>query len=258
MKKMIVSVLLVMGGCVFCFAQTAEEIIAKTRTKTSVNSVGTRSKIEIQKSGKILSVLLIDQYSSKDKNGLQRTLIEFKEPAVAKGIRFLTIEQKNGTADQRIYLPKLGKVQRIAAESSGDEAFMGTDFSYNDVSFLDRDTALDTYQMLREENYDGKACYVIEALPKDKNYTYSKMILWIEKTGNLFLKGEFYSKDGTLKKVMELSNYKNVNGITTPHTTKLTTVKSDTATIINLEKIQYGMNIPDGVFTNKYLETGKR
>ena len=112
--------------------------------------------------------------------------------------------------------------------------------------------------MLREENYDGKACYVIEALPKDKNYTYSKMILWIEKTGNLFLKGEFYSKDGTLKKVMELSNYKNVNGITTPHTTKLTTVKSDTATIINLEKIQYGMNIPDGVFTNKYLETGKR
>lgn len=258
MKKTIFSILLITGCWVWGFAQNAEEIVAKTRAKTSVNSVGTRSRIEIQKSGKALSALLIDQYSAKDKSGLQRTLIEFKEPANAKGIRFLMLEQKNGSMDQRIYLPKLGKVQRVSAESQGDEAFMGTDFSYNDISFLDRDVKLDSYRIIREENYNEKNCYVIEAVPKDKNYAYSKTVLWIEKDSNIFFKGEFYGKDGNLKKIMELSNYKTSGGIITPYTTKLTTVKPDTATIINLEKIQYGMNIPDGVFTTKYLETGKR
>ena len=257
MKKLIFGIYFIMLG-LFVFAQTADEIMEKTKQKISFKSMGTRSKIEIQKGGKTLTALLIDQYSSKDSNGLQRTLIEFKEPANAKGIRFLITEQKNGSVSQRGYLPKLGKVQRFSAETQGNESFMGTDFSFNDISFLNRDSKLDTYKILREEELHGKICYVIEASPKDKKYIYSKTILWVEKTDNVLFKAEFYGTDSVLKKVMEFLNYKAVSGINTPHITKLTTVNLNTSTIIHLEKIQYGMTIPEGVFTTKYLETGKR
>lgn len=257
MKKIILLIWCVIFTSSFVSADTAAEIVLRTRTKSGVDSVGTRSKLEIQNAGTTINVLIIDQYSSKDKDGLQRTLIDFKEPANARGTRFLMLERKGGSMDQRIFLPNLGKTRRIAAESEGNESFMGTDFSYNDISFLDRDTGLDTFSIVKEEVYNGKSCYVIEAVPKDKNYSYSKTIMWIEKEADIFHKGEFYDKNFKLEKIIELSNYKAVNGIMTPHTTKLSTLKTNTSTVITIQKIQYGMNIPDKVFTVKYLETGK-
>ena len=239
------------------FSLDAKDIVKKAKTQVDLSSMGTRAKMQIQKDGKTLNILVIDQYSSRDKNGLQRTLIEFKEPAVAKGIRFLMQEKKDGSMDQRIYLPNLKKVNRIAAESDGSESFMGTDFSYNDVSFMTRDAEQDVFSILREEEIEGKSCYVIEGRPKDAGYTYSKTFLFITKKDSLILKVEFYNKEEKLVKVLELSSYKKVQGVNTPMQTKLSTVATGTATIIELQKVNYGMKIPEKVFTTKYLETGK-
>jgi len=239
------------------FSTDAKDIVKKAKTQVDLSSLGTRAKMHVQKDGKTLQILVIDQYSSKDKNGLQRTLIEFKEPAVAKGIRFLMQAKKDGSMDQRIYLPNLKKVNRIAAESDGSESFMGTDFSYNDVSFMTRDAEQDVFSILKEEQVEGKTSYVIEGKPKDAGYTYSKTLLFITKKDNLILKVEFYNKEEKLVKVLELSNYKKVQGVNTPMQTKLSTIATGTSTIIELQKVNYGMKIPEKVFTTKYLETGK-
>lgn len=261
MKKRILSIIMfslfmfTMTG--FIFAQNAEEIVNKVRTKTVANSVATRSEMQVKKGETTMAVLEIDQFSSKDKNGLQRMFIRFLKPANAKGTRFLMLEKKDGTVDQRIFLPSVGKVQRLVAKTSGDESFMGTDFSSNDIAFLDRKTSLDTYTLLKEENFAGKNCYVIEATPKDKNYSYSKTIMWIEKENSIVLKTEFYGATGEVEKVMEFSNYKNISGSLTPHTTKLSNVKAGSSSTINIKRIEYGTNIPEKIFTLRYLETGK-
>ncbi len=257
MKKFIFAILLTIGFCSFGFGETAKEIMDKAKNKADIKSVGTRSKMEIQQGGKTLNVLVIDQYSSKDKNGLQRTMVIFKSPANAKGTRFLMLARKDGSTDQQIFLPNLGKSRRISAEAEGDDAFMGTDFSYNDVSFLDRDTSLDTFSIIKEEKYAGKDCFVIQSIPKDKNYIYAKTILWVAKENYLFLKGEFYDRKNNLAKIIECSDYKNAGGIMTPYTTKLSTVKTNTSTLVTIQRIEYGMKIPDRVFTKRYLETGK-
>ncbi len=257
MKKIFVSVSLLLFFCVFTFAESAEEIVSKTKNARTVKSVASASVMEIQKSGKTINILKIEQYSSEGKNGLQRTMIKFKAPANVKGTRFLIRERKDGSMDQRIFLPKLGKSRRISAESQGEEPFMGTDFSHNDISFMDRDTSLDTLSILKEEKYNGKDCFVIQALPKDKSFVYSKTLMWIEKDNYIFLKGEFYNKKNQLIKLIELSDYKDVDGIMTPYTTKLSTVNADTSTIVRIKILKYGQKIPEGVFTKKYLETGK-
>lgn len=110
--------------------------------------------------------------------------------------------------DQRIFLPSLKKVRRIATESNGSESFMGTDFSYNDVSFMTRDAEHDDFVMLEGKTIDGKDCYVIEGKPKDAGYSYAKTILFISKYDNMILRVEFYSKENVLVKILELSNYK--------------------------------------------------
>jgi len=242
---------------VFLFSQNAKEIVKKAKTQVDLSSLGTRAKMQIQRDGKTLTVLVIDQYSSRDKNGLQRTLIDFKEPAIAKGTRFLMQEKKDGSMDQRIFLPSLKKVRRIATESDGSESFMGTDFSYNDVSFMTRDAEHDDFVMLEEKSIDGKDCHVIEGKPKDAGYSYAKTILFISKQDGMIQKVEFYNKDNVLVKILELSNYKKIQNVLTPMQTKLSTVATKTSTIIELQKVNYGMQIPEKVFTTKYLETGR-
>ncbi|MGP1577460.1 MAG: outer membrane lipoprotein-sorting protein [Treponema sp.] len=238
-------------------AETAEDIVRSARSQAEITSVGTRAKMEIQKDGITLNELVIDQYSSRDSKHSQRTFMEFKAPAQAKGTRFLMITKENGTLDQRIYLPSLGKIRRIAGAAEGTQSFMGTDFSYNDIAYMERDSNLDIYRLEPEETYNELPCYVIEARPKDNTYEYAKTRIWIEKESKHFIKAEFYNKKEAVVKTIEISEYQTIQGIDTPMITKMTTHATGTSTSIHILKMQYNMKIPEKVFTPRYLEQGR-
>jgi hypothetical protein len=198
---------------------------------------------------------VIDQYSKDGPNGA-RTIIVFQRPANVAGTRFLTMDNASGGSDQWIFLPSLGRVRRIAASESGG-SFMGTDFSYDDISSMDRDVSLDTHTLLREETLNGKACYVIQSVPRDSSFQYSKTITWVDKANSLIYKSEMYNRRGELIKVMEMSDFSDVQGRLTPMQTKVSTVGAGTSTTIYMEIIKYDDPIPEGVFTTAYLETGR-
>ena len=252
-KLLILCSLLLCSGTVFFAEETAESIMKGAPSKITIETIGTRAKMEIQRNNTTMAELLVDQYSVQKEND-HRTFLEIKSPANVKGTRFLMIA-KDGITDQRIYLPSLGKVRRITGE--GTESFLGTDFSYNDISYLQRDSSLDTYTLLREEEYRGTLCYVIEGVPKDTKSEYSKTNVWVEKDTKHLVKIAFYDRKNVLVKIMEMSNYEATQGVDTPRITKMTTLATNTATTINIIKMQYNMNIPDKIFTPRYLEQGR-
>jgi hypothetical protein len=172
------------------------------------------------------------------------------------GTRFLTMDNAAGGEDRWIFLPSLGKVRRIAA-SEGGGSFMGTDFSYDDISAMDRDIDLDTYSILREETFNGSPCYVTQSVPKDSGYQYSKTISWIDKAQYLIYKSEMYNKRNELVKTMEILEYKDIQGRLTPVRTKITTLAPGTSTTIFTEITKYDDPIPEAVFSVSYLETGR-
>jgi hypothetical protein len=200
---------------------------------------------------------IIDQYSKDAANGYARAVIMFQSPATVRGTRFLSMDNASGKSDQWIFLPNVGKVRRIASSESGGN-FMGTDFSYDDMSSTDRDVDLDTHTILREETLDGNMCYVIQSIPKDPGgFQYSKTVTWIDKDNYRVYKREMYDKRGTIVKVMEISGYRDIQGQDTPTQTKLSTVAAGTSTTIYIDIIKYNDPIPEGVFTTAYLETGR-
>jgi hypothetical protein len=165
--------------------------------------------------------------------------------------------ENSGAADDRwIFLPSLGKVRRVAA-SEGSGSFMGTDFSYDDISSSNRDVDMDNHTLLREENLNGKACYVIQSVPKDDSYQYSKMISWTEKDNMVTVKIELYDKKSALVKLVEMSGIKEIQGRLTTTVTKMTTLGAGTSTSNNVDIIKYDDPIPESVFTTAYLETGR-
>ena len=237
------------------YAQDAESIIRASRDRIKADTISTRSRMVISAKNGSTTERVIDQYSKDGSNG-SRTMIVFQQPATVAGTRFLTMGNNSGADDRWIFLPSLAKSRRIAA-SEGGGSFMGTDFSYDDISSASRKADVDTHTLLREENYGGSACYVIQSVPKDSSYQYSKMISWIVKDSKITSKIELYDKKNTLVKTVEMSGIKEVQGRLTVTVTKITTHAAGTSTTINMEIVKYDDNIPDGVFTSKYLETGK-
>jgi hypothetical protein len=153
-------------------------------------------------------------------------------------------------------LPALNKVRRIASSESGG-SFMGTDFSYDDISATDRDVSLDTHTLLREETLNGIACYVIQSVPRDTGYAYSKTINWIGKQNNLIYKSELYDRRGTQVKLLEMLDYRETQGRLTPMQMKISTLAAGTSTTIFMDIIKYDDPIPESVFTTRFLETGR-
>jgi outer membrane lipoprotein-sorting protein len=236
--------------------QDAASIVQASRSRIDAETVSSRSRMVITAKNGSSSERVIDQYSKDDVQGNDRMVIVFQQPASVRGTRFLTLEKTAGGKDQWIYLPSLGKVRRIAA-TEGSGSFMGTDMSYDDLNAQSRKTGEDAHTLLREEQYDGVPCYIIQSIPKNSSYQYGKMILWIDKAALVNYKIEMYDRRGTLVKVMESFGFHDVQGYLTPAEIKVATIAAGTSTSIYTDIIKYGDPIPEGVFTTVYLETGR-
>jgi hypothetical protein len=148
MKKFaVLAVLLMSAG--FLNAQDAVSIVNSAKNRVKTDTISSRSRMVITAKDGSTTERVIDQYSKDGPNGA-RTVIVFQRPANVAGTRFLTMDTASGGSDRWIYLPSLDRVRRIAASESGG-SFMGTDFSYDDISSMDRDVSLDTHTLLREE-----------------------------------------------------------------------------------------------------------
>jgi len=254
MKRVIVLAVF-LTGVVFLNAQDAASIVDSARNRIQSDTIRSVSRMVITAKNGNTSERVIEQISKDGSDG-GRTVIVFQRPASVAGTRFLTMDTASGGSDQWIYLPELGRVRRIAASQSGD-SFMGTDFSYDDISSVDRESSLDNHTLLREETLNGKTCYVIESIPKDSSFKYSKTVSWIDKEQYLSYKVELYNRRGEMVKTMEMSDFRDVQGRLTPMQTKVSTVGAGTSTTIFIENMRYDDPIPEGVFTTAYLETGR-
>ena len=256
-NRIIFSLIVFLLPAALCIGQeSALSIVEKSRNRINADTISTRSKMIVTAKNGSISERTIDQYSKKDSRGNNRSVIVFQDPASVRGSRFLTMENPGKDNDQWIFLPSLGKVRRIAA-SEGSGSFMGTDFSYDDISSADRNADLDNHVILREEKYNEKECYVIESIPRDSGYQYSKMILWIDKLNFVTHKIELYDRRGNLVKLLEIVELRDVQGRLAPWVTKLSTIAAGTSTSLNVGILKYDDPIPEGVFTVNFLETGR-
>jgi hypothetical protein len=261
--KRILPVFLALAATASLWAQTADPsqdakaIMKKVRERAAITTTQTRVRMQMFEKGAPAGERLIDQFMVMEK-GLGKTAVIFQAPASVKDTRFLSIQKASGEEDRWIYLPALGKVRRVAAGESGS-SFMGTDFSYDDVSTMtSRPLELDDYAFLRSDTLNGQKVFVIEVKPKDQALSaYSKTVQYIVDGTWLSAKTEIYGKDGTLIKVSETSEFRQIDGYWTPVKTTMTNVVTGHSTSLSIEKMIYNKPIPAGVFTTRFLETGR-
>ncbi len=140
-------------------------------------------------------------------------LVQFISPADISGSNILIHEHSKGNDDIWIYLPSVKKVRRLLANSK-KESFMGTDFSYTDITTPKVDEY--SHTLLRRETVNETLCYVIESVPKTeetkRDTGYLKTVNWIRTDNYARVKSEIYDLSGGLFKLMQVHSLKEVDG----------------------------------------------
>ncbi len=199
---------------------------------------------------------------NKDKGKDTWKLQFFYSPADVKDTGFLTYDYYEGGRDddQWLYLPDLYKTKRIAS-SDKSSAFMGSDFSYADMTKRVLDEW--TYKLLKEGEVSGHKVWLVEALPISKEvenrYGYIKSVIFIRQDIFMGVRAVHWLKEGKKIKYQEMLGIEEIDGILVSTEYRMKTTKNKVAlhrTIMKWSDIKYNQDLDDSLFTVRRLEKG--
>ncbi len=243
------------------FAIDGTEIMTHVYDRQKPDFTKAAVQVTLSKNGKVEETRNVGEYG-RCKNGLSDVVMIFLSPASVKDTRFLAKENDGKDDDKWIYLPSLKSTRRVAA-SDGSKAFVGTDFSYDDMS--SRKVGDDTHELLKESEDKGnfKDLYVVKSTPKDpKSSQYLYRISYITKDAWIPTYIEMYDKKGKLLKVNEIKAIKKMPGnagrvYNIPMENVMRNVQTGHETAMKMVNISVDQPVPDRNFTTDFLNTGK-
>ena len=176
-------------------------------------------------------------------DGEKRTLLVILEPSDIKTTAFLVQERKDAADQMWLYLPPIDRIRRLIPVEAYQQ-FLGTDFTYADLGFVDR---RGQYRLLGEEKHKGKQTYKIEFVPTDQWY-YSRIITWVDADTYLPLQRDFYDVANNLWRTQTFEQVTVIDGEPTPLRITMKDRQQETSTIFTMSEVQHNEKIPQTLF----------
>ncbi len=199
---------------------------------------------------------------SKDMGEDTYRIMFFTHPTNVKDTGFLTYDYDapDRNDDQWLYLPALKKTKRIAS-SDKDNPFMGSDFSYADMT--DRHLDDYNYKLLKEVEVSNTKTWVIESVPKTQEvidtYGYTKSVLFVRQDNYVVVRAVNWIKKGDKLKYMDVRSLELIDNIWVPTEIHMTTKKGKATlhrTILKRENVRFNQDLKEDLFTVRQLEKG--
>lgn len=183
--------------------------------------------------------------------GNQKYFIYFHQPADVRDMTFMIWKYPGRDDDRWLFVPAIKLVRRIAATDSRS-SFVGSDFTYEDVS--GRDVELDRHTLIRQEPLNGVTCDVIESVPTGSSTAdYGRKLSWIATETRLPLKEEYYDSRGQLSRVYSADQIQHIGGHPTVIRRTMRDVKKEHRTEVVFQSVRYDVGLSEDVFTERYL-----
>lgn len=243
MKK--INLILFLAAYTVLFSLTVDEILDKSEANDSFKTMVSVNTEEVYRADGTVRTSVMKAYA---KNGSEMMLMEYLEPKRIQGMKVLML---NDGDDIWFYSNRTNRVRKIASHQKKQSA-NNSDFSYDDMSMSDNRKDYD-YSLFGEEAMDGKECYKIEFKAKEKDQTYSRFFLWIDKSNFLASAAEFYDENDNLWKSLTVTDIKKVQGYWTAGEVEMKDILKDSRTVIRTDEIEYDTDLPDGMFSERGL-----
>jgi len=186
--------------------------------------------------------------------GGQRYYIHFQNPSDIRGTTFMVWKHLEREDDRWIFIPAIKLVRRIAADDKRS-SFVGSDFTYEDVSGRVADD--ETHTLLRTEEIAGRVTYVIESEPKERaDYKHRKS--WIDQSHGLPLREEFFDARGEKVRVFVADQIELVEQHWTITGRTMKNLQTGHRTQARFDEIKYDIGLTEEMFTERYLRNPPR
>ena len=145
-----------------------------------------------------------------------------------------------------IYYPDADEIIRLS-DSGLSSSFLGSDFSYEDLSGDDDYEDRYNYELVGEETFNNTSCYRIKFSAKKLSETYQKMEMLIDKVRYVPIVEELYSKSGRLLKTIYYYGYSERPYFPTSVKTE-NAVKKSNKSEMNVKNIVFNKKIDSSIF----------
>jgi negative regulator of sigma E activity len=178
----------------------------------------------------------------------KNSLVEFTN-SQDRGTKFLKRED-----DLWMFFPDAEEIIKISGHML-NQGMMGSDFSYQDVMESDKLTDLYDFEIIKEEDLDGRPCYVLEGIAREGvKVSYYRRVSWVDKERFIGLKEELYAQSGRLLKETKINKIEEIEGrwvaVDSVMENKL---RKDTYTQFILTQITFNPEIPEETFSLQNL-----
>ena len=233
-------------------AQTATEIVARSqeaflaagddmRAKLTMRLINTAGRERVRE----MTMLRTDLEA-----GDQKYFIYFHRPGDVRDMTFMVWTYRGRDDDRWLFVPAVKMVRRLAADDSRS-SFVGSDFTYEDVS--GRDIDADTHSLTGEETCDTGTCHVVESIPVGDTAEFGRKVSWIDTVSFLPVKEEYYDRRGALARVYTADEIQDVGGYPTAVRRTMTDVTKDHRTEVVFDEVTYDIGLDEGLFAERSL-----
>jgi outer membrane lipoprotein-sorting protein len=154
--------------------------------------------------------------------------------------------------------PKVNRVIKLPP-SMMSQAWMGSDFSNNDLAKSDSIIGDYTHTISGTETHDGKKVYVIKSMPKPEAPVVWGMQMLKIREDHILLSQEFYDEDLMLVKAMTGEQIQMLGGRLFPKVWKMQKADAkEEYTLLHYRELAFKEDLPESLFTLSALRSPRR
>ena len=186
-----------------------------------------------------------------------RGLIRFTQPADIRGTSLLIWKHAKTESERFLFLPALERVRRIAG-AEAQESFVGSDFSYEDITGTDIDAY--TYELLDADatvtDTAGASyrCYKLQSKAREAGVPFPITISYVDKASFVVRHLERLDRAGQRRKTYDAQKLAVVQGFWTVMSATMTTDRERTHTDLLVDTAQYNVGLTETDFSRRVLE----
>ena len=221
---------------------TAEEIINKRDDNEYFDTAQMEAEMIIVSGSRKITKTMVALTDKKN------SLVEFTN-SQDRGTKFLKRED-----DLWMFFPDAEEIIKISGHML-NQGMMGSDFSYQDVMESDKLTDLYDFKIIKEEEFEGRPCYVLEGIAREGvKVSYYRRVSWIDKERFIGLKEELYAESGRILKETKVNIIEEIEGRWVPTNSVMENkLRKDTYTEFTITQIKFNLEIPEETFTLQNL-----
>lgn len=184
--------------------------------------------------------------------GEEETAVEYLAPERERGQRLLLLGD-----DLWLYLPQVDRVQRISGAMLR-QGMSGSDISYEDMLTARELRDLYDARLIGDDTVEGRACWRLELTAHDDTVSYPRRTMCIDQETYLPLEQDLFALSGLRLKTWTMSEPREF-GDGRIYPTRMTIqdhLRPDTVTRVELDRLEFDVEHPPGLFSLAWLEEG--